>query len=177
MLCCHCNKNQATETYTRKTGAAHKVEYYCMACYEHLFFVTNEAEGERTLSACPYCGLTVAEFKTRKIVGCAHCYQTLAPLLLPVVVKMQGEDIHKGKRPPMEIVGEETSADDDLDPTTRARINRQCHELTLIIEKLTGEGNYEDAKEYAAKLSRMRTNARVEEDFVWRGSTNGSKKP
>lgn len=182
MLCCYCNKNQATETYERKLGGVRKTEYYCMACYERLFFANKEAEGEGALSACPYCGLTAAEFKARKIVGCAHCYQTLAPFVQPTIVKMQGEETHKGKRLPTETIEggasieDETVLDDDLDPTLRARIRRQCHELTLMIEKLTGDGNFEDAKAYAAKLSRIRTNLKLEEEFIWRGNTTESKR-
>lgn len=181
MLCCYCNKNQATETYERKLGGVRKTEYYCMACYERLFFTHKEAEGESALSACPYCGLTAAEFKARKIVGCAHCYRTLAPFVEPVIAKMQGEETHKGKRLFAESTEEsalddETVLDEDLDPTTRARRHRRCHELTLIIEKLTREGNFEDAKAYAAQLSRIRTNLKAEEAFIWRGNTTESKK-
>ena len=176
MLCCHCNENQATKTYERKVLGTRKTEYYCLTCYQQLFLEKKEAEGEVGLSACPYCGLTVEEFEKTKLVGCAHCYQTLSFATLPSIIKMQGRQAHRGKSPSVEI-GEESALTEDLDPVIRARFERQCRELTLMIEKLTRDGNYKDAKEYAAKLSRMKSNLALEEDFVWRGSTEELKKP
>lgn len=177
MLCCHCNNNQATKTYEQIKNGKSVTEYYCLECYHRLFLVADEAEGEMSLSACPYCGTTVEEAQSTKLVGCAYCYRTLQQALTPTIVKMQGVEIHKGKRPPAENL-ETSSETAEQDPTEieKARYARQCRELTFIIEKLKSEHNFKDAKGYADKLSRMRSKLKIEEDFVWRGSTKVPKR-
>ena len=84
---------------------------------------------------------------------------------------MQGKKTHKGKFPTLQTdtdnfnaTFEEASEDEIL----KTRIERQSRELSLIIEKLIGEGNYKQAKDYADKLSQMKSENRIEEDFIWR---------
>lgn len=180
MRCCNCRQNQATKTYEQMKNGKKSVDYYCLDCYHRLFLSAEEAGGETSLSACPYCGQTKAEFRAKKLVGCAYCYRTLSDAVLPTVIKMQGVMAHKGKRPPL---------DQDVDGTLhvqkenetgdlsyrRARFKKQCHELELIIEKLLKEGDVAGAKEYRDKLLRMREKVDVEEDFVWRKRPNLSK--
>ena len=152
-----------------------------MSCYDRLFLSAEKAEGETSLSACPYCGMTAAEFRASKLVGCAYCYCMLSGTVLPVTLKMQGEKTHKGKTPPLAFE-EEFGADESYNATLRAqamqnaRLERQGNELETIIAKLKNEDNYQDAKAYADKLSSMRSNGAIEEGFVWRTHRSLSKR-
>ncbi len=170
MLCLQCKKNQATKTYEQVKNGVKNTEYYCLDCYHRLFLCQQEAESDETLSACPYCGTTAQEFEKTKMVGCAYCYQMMASVVLPAVVKMQGSKGHVGKSPTLE---------EDLEPLLpsekakaeafrRTKFRRQCRELEMIIEKLQKDGGSEDVKDYQDKLARMKAKSAIEEDFVWR---------
>lgn len=173
MRCCYCKNNEATKTYAQIKNNKKTVEYYCMACYEKLFLAAESAEEEFSLSACPYCGMTLEEFRAKKLVGCAYCYRAMRTGIMPTVLKMQGEKTHEGKIPPLEFgldlaPAREVAPENREEAVASVRFKRQCHELELIIAKLKKENNYEDAKSYADKLSSMRSNGKIEEEFVWR---------
>ena len=102
MACGHCGKNQAVKTYEEIKNGKKQVEYYCLDCYHRLFLYADETEGDFSLSACPYCGMTLAEVKKGKLVGCANCYKMMSVGTLPMIKKMQGEKAHRGKTPPLE---------------------------------------------------------------------------
>ncbi len=172
MRCCHCGEKEATKIYERTKGKNKKVEYYCMDCYDKLFLRARK-DGDTSLTSCPYCDMTLEEFQAGKLVGCAHCYQAMRAGILPTIVKMQGEQTHSGKTPPVLFEGKTVELK-DLEPSVyqdtlkAVRFERQCNELECIIAKLKEENNYEDAKDYADKLSSMRSNSEIEEEFVWR---------
>ena len=179
MRCFYCNNNEATRTYQQIKNGKNSVEYYCMECYHRLFLSGNEAEGERALSACPYCGTSLAEFKETKLVGCAYCYKTMASGLIPAVMKMQGVSTHRGKMPPLSAEDEEflerggfaTQTERSAyraDAARRVRFERQCEELEILSDYLREHKDYEGANGYEEKLSQMRAKGDVEEEFVWR---------
>ena len=180
MRCCHCKQKEATKSYEQLKKGKSTVEYYCMDCYHRLFLEDGRKTDGETLSVCPYCGTSLQEVNARKLVGCAHCYTMMSKGVTPLVIKMQGDRAHKGKTPPLEY-GETQYGGEVYDETLRkkavekARFERQCNELEIIIAKLKAENNYEDAKGYADKLSSMRSNASIEEEFVWRTRRSLSK--
>ena len=138
MLCGNCRKNQATKTYEQIKKGKQETAYYCLDCY-HKLFLNTETDGT-TPSVCPYCGTTVAEFKRRKIVGCANCYQILQGALMPTIVKMQGQEVHKGK-PPV----------DSLD-----RLNKRVLELKLLADKCKKERDFDGARAYEEEAKRLK---------------------
>lgn len=179
-ICCYCNKKDAVKRYFETRLGKKSEKTYCLDCYHKLFLYTDKAESGESLSACPYCGTTAEEFKKTKLVGCAYCYRTMAADIAPIVIKMQDKKAHCGKAPPLDF---------DFDPTLgkfeeerraeaveNARLQRQCTELEIIIKKLMSVKDYVGAKGYGDKLSQMKTNARLEEDFVWRERTNAQSK-
>lgn len=173
MRCCHCKQKEATKSYQQFKNGKTTVEYYCMDCYHRLFLDEMAKTDGDSLSVCPYCGITLSEFTAGKLVGCAHCYTAMRNGVAPMIAKMQGNRAHTGKTPPLEY-GETQYGGEVYDDALRkkavekARFERQCNELEIIIAKLKAENNYEDAKGYADKLSFMRSNASIEEEFVWR---------
>ncbi len=171
-MCQHCKNKDAVRSYTDPKTPT-KREFYCLECYEALFL--SEEHGEE-LSACPYCGTALAEVQKSKLVGCAHCYTTMQEGVRPMILKMQGGRAHTGKTPSIE--GYEkgyVSAEFRRREIERARFERQCRELEMIIEKLKSEEKYEDAKGYAEKLAVMKNRSAIEEDFVWRTRRSLSK--
>lgn len=174
MLCYQCKKNEATKVYELVKSGRREKRNYCLECYLKLFVNADTAEGEAALSACPYCGTNRDEVFAQKLVGCAYCYKMMENDLESIISKMQRSlKPHVGKCPTVDIL--EQDDDNEGTPAMLTSCNRQCYELTLIIQKLTAEGNFEDAKGYADKLSRMRSKMAIEEDFVWRGSPKQTK--
>lgn len=181
MRCECCEQNEATKTYAKMKNGKRILGYYCMDCFSRLFIDTDETEAGVSLSACPYCGMTLEEVRAGKLVGCAYCYRAMRSGILPMIVDMQGDGAHAGTKPPLspeedyetlEVFSEE----ERKEKLRNARVEKQCRELETIIEKLKSERNYEDAKDYAAKLSSMRERSDIEEEFVWR-TRRTSKQP
>lgn len=179
MRCFYCNKNEATKTYQQLKNGEKFEQYYCMECYHRLFLSKNDTDGERSLSACPYCGTSLAEFKETKLVGCAYCYKTMAAGLTPAVIKMQGDSTHRGKMPPLTPEDEEflegagftTQTERTAyraDAARRVRFERQCEELEILSDYLRERKDYDGANGYEEKLAQMRAKGDVEEEFVWR---------
>ncbi len=145
MLCCHCAINQASKGYERVKLDGKKTvrttEYYCLDCYHRLFI--SAPEGATKLGkadVCPACGMTVAAFKAKKLVGCAHCYRYLSAAVLPVVLKMQGAEAHCGK--------EERASEQE-------KLSRRAHEVQILYDKKKAE-KHPDAKLYEKKAAELR---------------------
>ena len=167
MACKICNRTDALKTYTLRNGLQGKTEEYCANCYNRLFLDEKKADEETSFSACPYCGTTVAELQKTKMTGCGYCYRMLYDSVLPVIVKMQGKKAHNGKTPPSSFYNNQATEENKQNQTAKARFERQCYELNIIIRKLQRLGRYEEARGYADKLSIMKSKATIEEEFVW----------
>ena len=96
MVCQCCKKNDATNIYKRTDPISGKVseEKYCMECYYRI-------SEERKREICSNCGTTVKEFKEKRLVGCAVCYESFRDEIMRSVVKMQGADRHVSSEPPV----------------------------------------------------------------------------
>ncbi len=177
-LCQCCKKNHAAKSYEGENG---KRELYCLDCYSRLFLDGGNGE-ENASSACPYCGTGLEEVKKSKLVGCAHCYQSMQTGLFPLIKKMQGGRAHTGKTPPLEgeygspyVYGDMVYGEYRAQAVSKARYARQYHELEIIIARLRAEGRGEEASGYEEKLAAMKIRGTIEEDFVWRTRTSLSK--
>ena len=106
MLCCPCKKNQAIRTRERSVDGKLRTEYYCLDCYHRLFISADDipdAPGvPGQIAMCPNCGTSEEDFRLRGRVGCAECYTYLARAVIPAVIRMQGDEVHCGKRPASE---------------------------------------------------------------------------
>ncbi|MEX2025662.1 MAG: UvrB/UvrC motif-containing protein, partial [Pirellulaceae bacterium] len=88
--------------------------------------------------ACPVCGITFHEFRTKGRLGCPHDYTFFERELTPLILNIHGEPKHTGKRPRRGVV----AADQQ---TERIRIRREMKEA---IDK----ENYERASQLRDKL-------------------------
>ena len=182
-LCQSCKKRHIARTYTEKGKNGSSVEFYCLDCYSRLFLDEVDFAFD-SASVCPYCGMTAKEAQAGKLVGCAHCYQTLQATVYPMVYKMQGKKGHKGKTPHLDTAfydpydfEDSVGAEYRAKAMAQARYEKQCRELEIIIKKLKAEGDFEDAKSYEEKLTAMKNRSAIEEDFVWRTRPSLSKQP
>lgn len=176
-ICDHCHKNDAAMSYERKQDGKVTMEYYCLPCHEQLFVHISESKDAQEVSACPYCGTTVEQFRARKIVGCSYCYQTMYAEIADSIVKMQGDSCgHRGKRPPLSDEDEEIFAKmrfvDNAEKAAcrakmelRERFARQKNEIRKLIDFLANDK--ERQQEYKDKLDRMERRGIIEEEIVW----------
>ena len=95
MLCQGCKKNDATNTYKRinPTNGKPIEEKYCRECFYRIL----QAEKKEV---CENCGCTLKEFKQKRLVGCALCYETFRDEIMRSVIKMQGAEEHVSSEPP-----------------------------------------------------------------------------
>ena len=174
MRCFYCNKNEAVKSYER-IKQTKKREYYCLECYERLFF---SAKAETDFSVCPYCGTSVEEFQSKKLVGCPYCYRTMNTVALAMIEKMQnGVCGHRGKKPPLSEEDESTflqmhfASDAEKDAfrkemEAQASFERQKKELETLSAYLKGQNSEREAG-YREKLERMSLTGEIEEEIVW----------
>ena len=59
----------------------------------------QESGPGKASTACPSCGLSVAEFKVRGRMGCPHCYEVFRGALLPVLERVHDATCHRGRVP------------------------------------------------------------------------------
>jgi protein arginine kinase activator len=53
-----------------------------------------------SINECPDCGLTIALYKEKSLLGCPECYVTFKKQLMPVIASLQEKHIqHVGKTP------------------------------------------------------------------------------
>jgi len=60
-------------------------------------------------AGCPVCHMRAADFRKTSRLGCAHCYETFAGLLKPMLESMHRATVYEGKQPVREDVRGELS--------------------------------------------------------------------
>lgn len=120
MICDECGKNPATFHSIKKINGQTTERHLCAECQKKLgssimnmkmpdfgslfsgfgsFFDEPRIDRRHDEYICSACGTTGEEFLRTGFVGCSECYKDLAPVLMPVVRKMQGDVSHVGKVP------------------------------------------------------------------------------
>ena len=175
--CDHCHKNSAVMSYERKINGKTKTEYYCLPCYEQLFLYVGEEKKAQTHDVCPYCGTSVEEFLSTKIVGCSYCYQTMYAHIVPVIAQMQGDHSgHRGKKPPLSTADEALYSQMEFrvgaerqvyrqERENSERFLRQKREMERLVDFLSNDPSRQ--QEYKDKLERMERSGKIEEEIVW----------
>ena len=139
MLCCHCNKNQATKAKERLVDGKRTSSYYCAECFRTLF-LTVEEDTPASPAKCPYCGKAKAAVLRSGLVGCANCYTVFHKELVPIIVKTQGEESHAGEAPYA---------------SREERLQTRYNELQVLIRQRRVEKDFDRAKEYTKEISRI----------------------
>lgn len=125
MLCCVCKKNQAETICEKTTDEKTERRYYCSDCYRRLFesgkrrlsastdvggekqtpqndvnnFNNEESGAAAKKARCPFCGTSVLDYESTRLLGCPECYRYLFDYIKDGVFLMQGGEPHSGKKP------------------------------------------------------------------------------
>lgn len=116
MLCDECGKNKATFHSIEKINGVTNERHLCSECQKKyggsimkmsglgsLFggfgdFFAEPRLPKREEYICKSCGTTCDEFLDSGFVGCSDCYREFAPIIMPVIRRMQsGDASHVGK--------------------------------------------------------------------------------
>jgi protein arginine kinase activator len=166
MLCQRCQKREATrhESVLKDDGTWSEV-HVCDPCAETgdlsvmtpaslvqaLVESATALSGARPLApgrACPKCGITYAEFRSKGRLGCPHDYEVFQGELLPLL-----ERIHQGG---VQHVGKSPAATDARSESDRAMIDLR----RALSEAVQGE-RYEEAARLRDRIRRLEEAARA----------------
>lgn len=175
MLCPECNKREA-EIHLTKIVSNKKVSVsLCRECAAKLGFhspldnvpfplaeiLTGMTEGfgldekrsETEKLECKECGLTFGDFAHQGRFGCGQCYASFRQRLEPIMRKIHGASIHRGRNPGMV---HEDAGDTQIAPVQEeARVEE---ELRKAIES----EDFERAAELRDKLRMLREGLTVD---------------
>jgi len=114
-LCQFCGKNPATIHFTEIKDGEKRELHICEACASeqglaagmpavlgNLMQMDPAAQKHETSTeglACPHCGITFDEFRTKGRFGCPHDYDVFAEALDPLLDKIHGAHRHTGRLP------------------------------------------------------------------------------
>jgi len=105
-----------------------------------------EAAGLPGVSArCPTCGTEFSEAARTGYVGCADCYKTFKPGLMPLIRRIHGSNAHTGKQP---------AADPKRDERTAMR--RQLQDWEAEQRQAIAAQNFEHAAVLRDKIREMK---------------------
>ncbi|MEA2030920.1 MAG: UvrB/UvrC motif-containing protein [candidate division Zixibacteria bacterium] len=97
---------------------------------------------------CPNCGLTFQEFTNQGRFGCGECYKAFRPQLEPIMRKIHGASLHRGRTPTV-INKPDTDGEKVLPVREEERLE---DELAKAIER----EDFERAAEIRDKLKSIR---------------------
>lgn len=149
MLCDDCLKNMATIHMTTFVNGQIKTVHLCSQCASKrnkpaivpgfsfndllsAFYENEEAEEV----ACKVCGTTLSLFQKTGKLGCAQCYKTFEPSLLPVLKGIHMNEKHTGKRP-----GQKVAIDVEKESANAGRKEELKRELKIAVSA----ENFEEA--------------------------------
>ena len=160
MLCQHCGKNPAT-THIKRIYNGELTEYaLCSHCARSLGYAdifgglgihlenllgsqAREYPREEELR-CKGCGSTFDEIARTGTVGCAQCYHTFYQQLAPMLQKLHGNTVHRGKSP--------IKAELTVRPQTGIQVVPDQNDLLEAKKKLLQQAIVQENFELAAVL-------------------------
>ncbi len=117
MKCDFCSE-PATVHITDMSKGTHRVLHLCDGCAEQekggnlkagskienivkgiIAAFAGEMAGELAKLACPYCGTKFMEFRTKGRLGCPADYDVFDKGLMPLIERIHGSTVHRGKSP------------------------------------------------------------------------------
>ena len=111
-LCDECGKNPATVRLYRSINGVSEEKHLCAECARSLhenpmeltindlmasFF--NQPMRVSPAKKCETCGMDAATFQRTGMLGCAACYDVFERELKGVLMRVQGQSEHTGRRP------------------------------------------------------------------------------
>lgn len=175
MICQDCNKREAQVHFTQIVNNEKQSLSLCHECADARGFhspldnmpfpladiLTGMAANlpgvkaqsvDTTDVACPGCGLTFTMFTRQGRFGCGECYRTFRDSLEPIMRKIHGASLHRGKTPTVPTQ-EETEVTQSVKEEER---------LQSEMEKALNAEDYERAAEIRDKLKTLRNSLKLE---------------
>lgn len=178
MLCQDCNKREATVKIAQIVNNEKTMVLLCKECaaargfhspFESAPFPLAEILANlaakvpapqkpiiRENIVCPNCQLTFEQFTNQGRFGCGQCYQAFRSNLEPILRKIHGASLHRGRGPGQE----------QLSPGDKAEITAMKEEQRLeteLAKAIEGE-DFERAAEIRDKLKTIRGGQTVVQD-------------
>ncbi len=176
MKCQDCNGQDATVNLTQIINNEKVVLNLCKDCAAKRGFhspldnipfplanflagmVEADEPGEESMAVtapdltCPQCGLTFAEFSRLGRFGCGKCYHTFREKLQPLLRKIHGSSLHRGKLPPMlsedaTVIKEQERLEEELKNAIEAEDFERAADLRDKLKSLKDAEEVEESKE------------------------------
>ncbi|MAE76390.1 MAG: hypothetical protein CMJ85_05955 [Planctomycetes bacterium] len=160
MLCQNCQQAQATIHSLDKDGSDWVAHHHCEKCAmsggpeasvepgkiiklfgDYLAQADSPAPTLDKDTACAGCGLGYEQFQQSRRLGCARCYETFAPDLEQIFLRVQERTMHKGKAPGR--------------PQTSMPSPLELRRLRENLQQAVDEERFEDAAGYRDKLQQL----------------------
>jgi protein arginine kinase activator len=149
MLCDDCLKNTATIHMTTFVNGQVKTTHLCAQCaakrnkpavvpgFSFNDLLSAFYENEKTEEiACGMCGMTLSSFQKTGKLGCAQCYKTFEPSILPVLKGIHMNEKHTGKRPGQKVT---------IDVEKESKLESRKRELKGELKAAISAENFEEA--------------------------------
>lgn len=161
MLCQICTKNAATVKYWEISQGKIKELHLCENCAKikekgiDFHFTLEDLLGdflpyakeislERELR-CPRCDTTYSQFEKTALLGCSYCYQTFKEALLPLLKKIHGETVHRGRKP--------------RESQERGELNEEIRKLRGKLAECVEKEEYEEAAKLRDRIRKLEEGA------------------
>ncbi len=95
---------------------------------------------------CPRCGMSFAEFRKTGKFGCAGCYDAFREMIQPLLRKVQGNTVHRGRRPGDPL------ADSRSPSGVAAQGSGEVERLREELKRAVAEERYEQAAELRDRI-------------------------
>ena len=149
MLCDNCHLRDAVVNLTTIENNAVRQLHLCEQCAAERGVETSVATPKHPLGEflqavqqqsmpasadagkCPFCGLTMKDFRATGRMGCARCYVTFEPSMRELLRRVHGNPRHTGRpyRPPKDEVLERASVLGELREKLRRAIEQEQFEV------------------------------------------------
>ncbi len=155
MLCDDCKEREASVTLTRVEKGDVSLLHLCAQCAAERGYETTATSPLKNLIAdylpavqqqaalaqaeavqCPFCLMTLRDFRQTGRLGCASCYATFEQSLRELLRRVHGNAKHVGRRydpPPLHVTTEGSTALGELRDRLRLAIQNEQFELAASI--------------------------------------------
>ncbi|MEO0651450.1 MAG: UvrB/UvrC motif-containing protein [Planctomycetota bacterium] len=94
----------------------------------------QKAPRSEPATTCPHCGMTLAEFRSKGRLGCAHDYEVFGEHLAPLLERIHNASQHVGRKPGDEPLEEPSESDQtDLERELREAVAAEDYERAAAL--------------------------------------------